>query len=70
VTYTASATPSRTAVAFIIRQVPVPAPVNTGCDGVGFERSISVHLAQPLGRRVLIDGADAIPVPVSYAHLR
>lgn len=69
-TYTASATPSRTAVAFIIRQVPVPAPVNTGCDGVGFERSISVHLAQPLGRRVLIDGADAIPVRVSHANLR
>jgi hypothetical protein len=70
VNYTASATPSRTAVAFIIRQIPVPAPVNTGCAGVGYERTVTVRLAQPLGGRVPIDGADAIPVPVSHADVR
>ena len=68
--YTASATPSRTAVAFIIRQIPVPPPANTGCAGAGFERTVTVHLTRPLGPRVLIDGADAIPVPVSQVNLR
>jgi hypothetical protein len=68
--YTASATPSRTAVAFIIRAIPVPLPVNTYCTSVGYTRTVTVHLTRPLGPRVLIDGADAIPVPVSHAHLR
>jgi hypothetical protein len=70
--YTASATPSRTAVAFIIRQIPVttPLPADTGCYEVGYERTVTVHLTQPLGPRVLIDGADAIPIPVSHGHLR
>jgi hypothetical protein len=67
--YTASATPSRTAVAFIIRDIPVPLPVNTYCASVGYERTVTVHLSKPLGPRVLIDGADAIPIPVGSGHL-
>jgi hypothetical protein len=70
--YIGSATSTRTAVAVIIRQIPVTTrlPVNTGCDGVEFKRTVTVHLTQPPGPRVLIDGADAIPVPVSHAHPR
>ncbi len=48
--------------------VTAPLPVNTICDAVGYERTVTDHLTQPLGPRVLIDGADAIPVPVSHAH--
>jgi hypothetical protein len=68
---TGSATSTRTAVAVIMRQIPVttPLPANTG-DGVELERTVTVHLTQPPGPRVLIDGADAIPVPVSHSHLR
>jgi hypothetical protein len=61
--YTANATERRTAVAFTIKETP--APGNAICNLVGYPRTVTIRLSRPLGARVLIDGADAIALPVS-----
>jgi hypothetical protein len=63
--YWASAVSSRRAVAFTIRTIPAPAPPKTFCSAVGYTRTAVLHLARPLGARVLISSTDGGAIPVT-----
>lgn len=66
--YRASAVADSRAVAFTIKTIPVPAPAGTACALVGYARPAVLHLAQPLGARVLISATDGGAVPVTPAR--
>jgi len=66
--YRASAVADRRAVAFTITTIPVPAPAGTACSLVGYARPAVLHLARPLGARVLISATDGGAVPVTPAR--
>ena len=63
--YSASAAQSARAVAFTIYEHPAPAPPDTVCAGVGYERTAVVRLTRPLGARVLLDSTDGGAIPVA-----
>ena len=65
--YRASAVADRRAVAFTITTIPVPAPAGMACALVGYARPAVLHLARPLGARVLISATDGGAVPVTPA---
>ncbi len=67
--YTADAVESNLAVAVIIEEhhsaLPLPVQVPpVGCPAVGFVRTASVALSEPLGQRTVLDVASAMPVPL------
>jgi hypothetical protein len=64
--YTASAVGSRRAVAFTINEIPAPAGKPGGvCLAIGYHRAAVLHLARPLGARVLVSATDGGAVPVT-----
>lgn len=63
--YSASAAQSTHAVAFTIYEHPAPAPPDTACSLVGYERTAVVRLTRPLGARVLVDSTDGGAIPVA-----
>jgi hypothetical protein len=65
--YRATAVADSRAVAFTITTIPVPAPAGTACSLVGYARPAVLHLARPLGARVLISATDGGAVPVTPA---
>jgi hypothetical protein len=62
--YTLDVAESKTAVAVVVIAHPYPAPSDTACLSVGYERSATAKLAAPLGSRVLVD-VSAQPVAVT-----
>ncbi len=57
---------SATAVAYVIQLTAAREPVNgEACSLVGYTRSVTAHLVRPLRTRVLIDAADALPIPTA-----
>jgi hypothetical protein len=68
--YTASAVANRRAVAFTINTITTPSPPNTFCSAVGYTRSVVLHLAKPLGARVLISSSDGGAIPVRATAAR
>ena len=63
--YTASAVATDRAVAFTIKTITTPAPPATVCTAVGYMRTAILHLAEPLGARVLISSSDGGAIPVT-----
>jgi hypothetical protein len=63
--YSASAVANRRAVAFTIKTITTPGPTDTMCTAVGYTRTAVLHLARPLGARVLISGGDGGAIPVT-----
>lgn len=53
--YTAAAAESDTAVAVAVKTIPHPASGPIACPLLAQERTLTVHLAAPLGGRVLVD---------------
>jgi hypothetical protein len=63
--YSATARQSNRAVAFTIYEHPAPAPPNTACALIGYQRTAVVRLSRPLGARVLVDSTDGGVIPVA-----
>ena len=63
--YTAETVESTHAVAFAVYEHPAPAPPNTACTLVGYERTVVVHLTQPLDNRVVVDSRDGGAIPAA-----
>jgi hypothetical protein len=63
--YRASAVGDSRAVAFAITSIPVPVPAGQACSLAGYSRTAVVHLARPLGARVLVSATDGGAVPVT-----
>ena len=63
--YSASAVANHRAVAFIIKTITRHGPTGTICTVVGYTRTAVLHLAKPLGARVLISSTDAGAIPVT-----
>ena len=53
--YVSSVAESISAVAVAIKAIPHAAEGNVNCDAVGYPRTVDVHLASPLGGRVVLD---------------
>jgi hypothetical protein len=66
--YRASAMADRRAVAFTLTAMPVSVPVGVACSSVGYTRTAALHLARPLGGRVLISATDGGAIPVMPAR--
>jgi hypothetical protein len=66
--YRASAVGDRQAVAFTITATPVPGPPGEVCTAIGVFRTAVLHLARPLGARVLVSATDGGAVPVTPAR--
>jgi len=66
ISYTAGSLADSHAVAFWLTEHPVRAHV--ACIALGYNRTVAIHLDQPLGARVLVDAASAGPVPVTGAR--
>jgi hypothetical protein len=64
--YSASAVANRRAVAFTIKTITTPGPPGAICTAVGYARKVVLHLARPLGARVLISSSDGGAIPVSW----
>jgi hypothetical protein len=66
--YTASAVADRRAVAFtitrIVAPVPVPPTPSLVCLAIGYRRTAVLHLARPLGARVLVSATDGGAIEV------
>ncbi len=66
--YSATAAAATHAVAVAIHTITSGKHSPNGlCVLGGFQRQVTVHLAQPLGDRVLIDSTDSSPIPVGPA---
>ena len=66
--YTVRSFESATAVAYVIRHRSTRSSGGSqACSLVGQERKVTATFTRPLGRRVLIDGADALPIPAAPA---
>jgi hypothetical protein len=63
--YSASAVANRRAVAFTIKTITTPGPPDAICTAVGYARKAVLHLARPLGARVLISSSDGGAIPVT-----
>jgi hypothetical protein len=63
--YSASAVESRRAVAFTIKTITTPSPAGAICTAIGYTRTVALHLARPLGARVLISSSDGGAIPVT-----
>lgn len=63
--YSASAVSDRQAVAYTIRTITTPLRPRTVCAAIGYARTTVLHLAQPLGARVLISSTDGGAIPVT-----
>jgi hypothetical protein len=63
--YWATAVADRRAVAFTIHTIAPRSPPGTFCADLGYTRKAILHLATPLGARVLISSSDAGAVPVT-----
>jgi hypothetical protein len=66
--YTASAAANVRAVAFTITTIAVPVPAGEACTLVGYTRTAVLHLARPLGARVLVSATDGGAIEVRRAH--
>ncbi len=63
--YRASAITSRQAVAFTITTIAAPVPAGQACPALAVIRTAVLHLAQPLGARVLLSSADGGAIEVA-----
>jgi len=63
--YSASAVANRRAVAFAITTITTSSPPGTICTAVGYTSTVILHLAKPLGARVLISSSDGGAIPVT-----
>lgn len=69
ISYTAGSLADKHAVAFWITAHPVKTHgIGVACDAIGYNRTVLIHLAKPLGGRALVDAASAGQVPVSGAR--
>ena len=62
--YSLIAAGDRNAVAMTIVSHPAPAPTNTTCPAVGYQRGATIHLARPLGPRALVSSNDGAVISV------
>ena len=62
--YAVSAVANRRAVAFTITTITTPSAAGAICASVGYPRTVTLHLAAPLGSRVLISSSDGGAIPV------
>jgi hypothetical protein len=69
-TYQATATPSADKVTVTVRELPAPPlPPGHGCADVGYGRTVTVELPEPLRGRRVVDGATGKERPVIDAAL-
>lgn len=64
VNYSASVVTSAHAVAISVIPHPVATGPSVACTAIGYERHLPVDLGQPLGGRMLINGANGAVIPV------